>query len=376
MKLQGTDQCFRLSIDSRLYPEVDIATRIRNMEVREGDVRLIDDASDLILEVESSEGEAKRVCRRVFGRIHRYPLFPRLENLSADASTDPVLSCIIVLTENDHFVRDLLLPSILQNSSEDLEIIIVSNGSGSELSFPSYVRWVSSEYRWVARAYNRGVDAARGRYVALFHDDCLINDPLWIEKCLDGLQNSNCRAVSTEVLHRSDDLRVAKSVPLVMEKEDYLQINGFDSAYYFGIEDVDFTYKMLERGWGLRKAEIDCVHFNGMSSILVGGSEFGSYDILFSCYIFNKNLLSYLAYKKVENMKKEKVFKVITDRNYLFFLNKFEGYLRPRHSNLLKRIREFESRVALWKSLSPKTWKTVSSNKNLAQYYKFRDNVG
>ncbi len=51
---------------------------------------------------------------------------------------------------------------------------------------------------WVAKGYNAGVRMAKGEYVAIFHDDCQINDPNWIEKCISML-NQEVWAVTPEI---------------------------------------------------------------------------------------------------------------------------------------------------------------------------------
>jgi hypothetical protein len=372
--LQGTDEHLRLIFPRNLWFSEEIVTFPSEIDFKHGQVRIINDQrAHVALEVDSPDGGAERALRHFFAHVHGYPTFPKLDYLPVEPKPDPLISCIIVLTENDCFVRNVLLPSLICNSNEQIEIIVVSNGTGSDVSLPSNVQLISSDYRWVARAYNRGVEASSGRYVALFHDDCLIDDSHWIKKCVTQLQDG-CTAVSPQILQRSDGLQVAKGVPLVMERDDYVRFGGHDEEYFFGLEDIDFTYGILQEGEEVREVNLDTLHFNGMSSILVAYRSL-NHERLLSCHVLPQKVVQALSYSVVDSSRQNSVFQALTDRNYFYFALKFEDLLRHQKSDFAEWKSYYASRATLWKRLSPETWEVAASPERLTQHYQLKDGI-
>jgi hypothetical protein len=199
---------------------------------------------------------------------------PYAEKIESTEGTSPEVSCVVVVNENGPFVREQLIPSLLANSRRPIEIILVYNGAA--LPDPALAPLVSLRSQWgaVAAAYNAGARRARGRYVALFHDDVVIDDPRWIDTCLGALREG-AGAVAAE--HRRMEtiagvavppLPVAKCVPLVMETSQYHASGGFDEFHYVGYEDLDFSLALASRGLKLASVRLALRHFSGMSSTL------------------------------------------------------------------------------------------------------------
>jgi glycosyltransferase involved in cell wall biosynthesis len=191
------------------------------------------------------------------------------------ADGDPLVSCIIVVNENLPFVREQLLPSLVANSRKHpIEIIVVCNGSlDCEADSPK-LRVIRSEWGVVSKAYNVGVRASRGKFIALFHDDCMVRDPLWIEKCIQRLDRgahivaAEYRAISEVGGVTMPELPIAKCVPLVIRKSDYEKLGGYDEYHYIGYEDFDFTLAAVSRGMKPVATNVLVDHFHGMSSTL------------------------------------------------------------------------------------------------------------
>jgi len=192
-----------------------------------------------------------------------------------DGGAAPLMSCVIVVNENVPFVREQLVPSLRANSPRHpIEIVLVYNGSAREDPALGALRSVRSGWSAVAAAYNAGARAARGEYLALFHDDCVMDDPLWMDKCIGALEGG-AGAVAGE-FRRMDSiagtavppLSVAKCVPLVMRKQAYFAAGGFDEFHYVGYEDLDFTLALAQRGMKVAAADLRLRHFGGMSSTL------------------------------------------------------------------------------------------------------------
>lgn len=188
----------------------------------------------------------------------------------------PLVSCIVVVNENLPFVLEQFLPSLAAHSARHaIEAILVCNGSREvPAEAPAGVSVLRSEWGAVSKAYNAGAARARGAYLAFFHDDCILYDPLWIDKCLQRLEHG-AHAVAGEYRQIGEiggvavpPLPVAKCVPLFVRKADFEEAGRFDEAHYIGYEDLDFTLALAACGKKLVATDLDRVHFHGMSSTL------------------------------------------------------------------------------------------------------------
>ena len=214
------------------------------------------------------------VLKRFFAELNGFPP-PYAATLEGAAAGEPEVSCVVVVNENAPFVREQLVPSLLHNSRRPIEILLVHNGAAAaEAPAGESVRALSSEWGSVAAAYNAGASAARGRYLALFHDDVIVDDPRWIEACVGALE-AGAGAASPE--HRRLEsvagvavppLPVLKCVPLVMRAADFRAAGGFDEFHYVGYEDLDFSLALAARGLQPAAVRLASRHFSGMSTTL------------------------------------------------------------------------------------------------------------
>lgn len=217
-------------------------------------------------------GASVQTLKAFFARLNGFPApYPFARGKE---EKDPLVSCIVVINENVPFVREQLVPSLCANSAQPIEIVLVYNGSAKEDPALAHLPSLRSEWSAVAAAYNAGVRAARGRHVALFHDDCVLDDPDWIAKCLAPLEGGasavagEFRRLETIAGVPVPPLPVAKCVPLVMRRDAFLASGGFDEFHYVGYEDLDFTLSLERSGGRLAPAELALRHFGGMSSTL------------------------------------------------------------------------------------------------------------
>ncbi|HEX6530712.1 MAG TPA: glycosyltransferase family A protein [Burkholderiales bacterium] len=191
------------------------------------------------------------------------------------AVQQPLVSCIVVVNENLPFVEQQFLPSLLACSvAHPIEVVLVCNGNRDAPPEAPGVAVLRSEWGAVAKAYNAGAARARGEFLAIFHDDCILYDARWIEKCLQRLERG-AHAVAGEYRQIAEiggvavpPLPVAKCVPLVLRRADFVEAGGFDEQHYIGYEDLDFTLALASRGKKLVATDLDLVHFHGMSSTL------------------------------------------------------------------------------------------------------------
>jgi hypothetical protein len=213
------------------------------------------------------------VLKHFFAELNAFPPPYPLDSLP-EKEDAPLVSCVVAVNENGPFVREQLIPSLIANSRRPIEIILVYNGAAAPDPALAPLASLRSEWGAVAAAYNAGARLARGRYVAFFHDDVVIDDPRWIDTCLGALEEgagaaaAEYRRMETIAGVAVPPLPVAKCVPLVMETAQYRASGGFDEFHYVGYEDLDFSLALASRGLKLAAVRVALRHFSGMSSTL------------------------------------------------------------------------------------------------------------
>jgi len=204
----------------------------------------------------------------------------------------------IVVNYNNADVLEGALTSLAGASDSLLEIIVVDNAStdrSAEVgrSFGASVTWIQSETNsGYSAAVNRGAATAKGDYLAILNND-VITDALTLERLvarleeLDGvvmiaprllLNNGDtqwtCRelpSVAGELAdlvglsrvlpegaggyllgrwaHRSSRMvQQAAGAALVLPRQLFREINGFDERYPLYFEDVDFCRRVGDHG--------------------------------------------------------------------------------------------------------------------------------
>jgi len=265
--------------------------------------------------------------RQLFSRLNGYPDFSQVEVERFGNAEQPRLSCIILLTHNDLFVRYTQIPSLIQNSSgHTVEILLVYNGSHVELDLFQNFAVHTGAYGSPSRGYNLGARQARGELLAFFHDDCLIDDPHWIDKALNQL-DEDCLAVSPE-FDREDDLVVAKCVPLVIRRRHFEELGGFDEHYYAGVEDVDFTHSILARRKRAERVDFGYMHIRGMSTCLAVAPEPRRLREWFGFNCLTPDQVQKLHRQSMESLTNLPQIAVVNSEYRLYFLDKYGAHLR------------------------------------------------
>lgn len=212
-------------------------------------------------------------------RLNHFPIFSDVRINKFANSKRPILSIVILVNTNIGFVLNLLIPSLIKCTcpSTPYEIFVVFLGETlKRTAFPPNIPVYKSYPGWISRAYNLGITRAKGKYIALFHDDCIMNDTKWVEKSISNLNNNNL-AVTPEIQKHGNFLKL-KSVPLVMEKEKLMTIGKFDQRYIQSNEDLDLTFRILSLGYSIKKIKLKYYHYEGMTSLSLHISKhFGNF---------------------------------------------------------------------------------------------------
>ena len=186
----------------------------------------------------------------------------------------PKVSVIIPCYNQGHFL-DEAVDSVLQQSFQDLEIIIVNDGStdqSTNILLAGYNRpktqVIATDNQGLAAARNNGIAKAQGEYILPLDADDTI-ESTYIEKAV-ALLDSNpdigivyCRArlfgqVETEWLLPDYSLTEMLLDNIIFcsalyRRQDWLLIGGYDPGMIYGWEDYDFWLSLIERGRGVVK---------------------------------------------------------------------------------------------------------------------------
>jgi GT2 family glycosyltransferase len=226
-----------------------------------------------------------------------------------EATSQPTVSVVIPnrdgATPRDGLTYlEMVLETLAGQSFRDFDVTVVDNGSTDRSV--QYLRQCWPEVRVVElrenagfpAAINRGVDASRGRYVALLNNDLELS-PDWLELLVLELERDHGVGFVTGKIMRYDDRGVIEQAghdfftcghfePVGLDQEDSGQYDerrptavvtaaaalyrrealrgagGFDEDYYLYCEDGDLCLRALLCGYsGLYVPEPKAFHVRG-----------------------------------------------------------------------------------------------------------------
>ena len=182
----------------------------------------------------------------------------------------PMVSVIIPFYNRPHFLKDTLA-SLEAQTTADLEVILVNDGSHdpesleclAQLRNHDRIRILDCENRGPAAARNLGATWARADLIMFLDSDDLL-DPGALEKmCWTIARRPEMAFVYSGVVHFGDIQAVCYdefdasrlhrenylTVTCVMRREVFLELGGYDLALGEFHEDHDFWLRLVERGY-------------------------------------------------------------------------------------------------------------------------------
>lgn len=218
---------------------------------------------------------------------------------------------IIIPLYNQAAYTQQCLESLVASTTSDYEVVLVDNASSDETadllqSLEGDVRIIrNAENLGFARACNQGAAVAQGQYLLFLNNDTLLL-PGWLEPLtavLDQeadvavvgaklllpngtlqhagveLVENRLNGVSLTPLHRyygfsgdyppanvKEDCKVVTGAAMLIRKDAFEVVGGFDENYWNGYEDVDLCFKMLQHGWRVVYEPKSClIHFGSVS---------------------------------------------------------------------------------------------------------------
>lgn len=219
---------------------------------------------------------------------------------------------IVVLNYNvKHFLQLCLQSVVRATKNLDAEIIVIDNASedGSMLmvtkDFPQVVQIQNTENVGFSKANNQAVKQASGDYICILNPDTVVGEDTFLEvlsyaemvpdfgaigvKLIDGtgqflpeskrnlptpkvaLQKLWGNSKSYYATHISDftngKVDVLVGAFMLMRKDRYDQVGGFDEDYFMYGEDIDLSYKLTKAGYqNYYFGEQTVLHFKGEST--------------------------------------------------------------------------------------------------------------
>lgn len=250
---------------------------------------------------------------------------------------------VIILNYNVRYFLELCLESVQQAISDiKAEIIVVDNNSQDDscemvkFKFPDITLIQNKENLGFSRGNNIGVLHAKGEYLCILNPDTIVAENTFIDllnfaesksnlgivgcKLIDGrgnyLPESKRNIPSPKVALKKilgysssyyDSLNlneIGKTSILVgafmlLKKEVYEKVGGFDEGYFMYGEDIDLSYKILKKGYeNYYYGRTSIIHFKGESTIrdkTFANHFYGAMQIFYKKHFKKSKLFGFLV---------------------------------------------------------------------------------
>jgi GT2 family glycosyltransferase len=234
----------------------------------------------------------------------------------------PVVSVVIVNWNGAHHLR-VCLPSLLEQSHQPLEIIVVDNGSSDDSAAVTeefHVRWFPlTENVGLAPALNQGAAIAGGQFLLFVNNDMRF-DPGFVAALLepfssdnrifatDGMQYywegskpahlavrltkhppSGCSSVELvpglffyqQSVSQPATVFLASAACMLVRQSVFVELGGFDSRLPMGYEDAEICWRAITLGWKIIYVpKAICWHHVGSSGRSLEGARLNFRGIL------------------------------------------------------------------------------------------------
>ena len=125
---------------------------------------------------------------------------------------------------------------------------------------------------------------------------------------------------------------MAKNVPLIMRRRDFVDTGGYDEFYYAGYEDQDFTYDLFSRGLEVGHLDLPFLHLKGMSTISLISGKADLFRVLFGFNALGPDLIGLLRKRVLRDLRSNLEIELSEPRDMLYFVRKHRAFLEE-HGN-------------------------------------------
>jgi len=214
---------------------------------------------------------------------------------------------VVIPTWNGRALLELVMPSLERQEYRDFETVLVDNGSSDGTPEHARERWPWAEVVALPRnvgfaaGVNRGIERARGEYVALVNNDMEL-DPAFLGELVASLDGEPAAASATAKMLYLDDREVLDGAGDVLHWSGVVRLRGrgerdrgqydepaevfsacggaalyrraafeevglFDEAFFAQMEDVDWGFRARLAGHGCRYVPGAVVYHKGSASM-------------------------------------------------------------------------------------------------------------
>lgn len=278
------------------------------------------------------------------------------------------LSVIIVSYNVQYFLEQCILSVQAASRNLNVEVIVVDNNSSDascELilkKYPEITLIQNNENVGFSKANNQGVKIAKGDYILILNPDTVVAEDTFIQildfvkskqnlgvlgvKLIDGSGNflpeskrgiptpqvsfnklfgiSSKRTGKYYATHLNENetgiVNILVGAFMLLKRSVYNEVNGFDEAYFMYGEDIDLSYKILNKGYqNYYYANTQVIHYKGEST---------QKDVKHLKYFYKAMKI---FYKK--HFKLNKIYDFIMSFGIEFwYLLKYFKFLKPKNS--------------------------------------------
>jgi GT2 family glycosyltransferase len=224
---------------------------------------------------------------------------------------------VIIVNYNVRYFLELCLLSVQDASVElDSEIIVVDNNSSDDSckmvikKFPNVILLENKENYGFSKANNQGVEKAIGEYVLILNPDTVVAKDTFTKAIKFAKSRNNFGALGAKLIggngqflseskrgiptplvsmykltgitsrktgkyyagHLKENetgvVEILVGAFMLMTRNVYHEVNGFDESYFMYGEDIDLSYKILNKGYkNYYFANTEVIHYKGESTI-------------------------------------------------------------------------------------------------------------
>lgn len=207
---------------------------------------------------------------------------------------------VVILNFNGKDVLRECLKSLAKQSYRDYEVIVSDNNSsdGSQAmvrkEFPKVKLLANDKNYGVSEGYNRGVAAAKGRFVATLANDMVL-DRDWVKEAVAVFSDKKVAAAGSYIKNKDEGFYRGEQVfgfymdllgnPVTLHKETPGYIFGpsgaifdrkkiampYDNDYFYSGDEIYLGWQTLLKGWNTAQANKARLFHIGRVSVNAGG---------------------------------------------------------------------------------------------------------
>ncbi len=231
------------------------------------------------------------------GSVELKPGLPGFYTVRYDLKSEDLVS-IVIPTKDNAKVLETCLESVFEKSTyKNIEVIMINNNSTEKATFDLFKKYKAKyKEKFVqldleipfnySRLMNKAVDVSKGEYILLLNNDTEVISEDWIESMMEQSQRDSVGAVGAKLLYHNDTIQHAGVVIglggvaghtfiglprdshgyfyyitstnnyssvtaacLMVRKEVYNEVGGFNEDLAVEYNDVDFCLKLAEKGY-------------------------------------------------------------------------------------------------------------------------------